>query len=130
VAEGVRVEGWRVTVEVDGRPLDLPGDEVLLVGIGNGSDIGGGTPLFPGAKGDDGLLDVVVSCATGRAARAAFALALRKGEHLGRDDVVTARGTSTRVSGDPIGLDADGELGDPVRDRTWTLLPSAWALVL
>jgi diacylglycerol kinase family enzyme len=115
---------------VDGRALDLPGDEVLLVGIGNGPVIGGGTPLFPEAKGDDGLLDVVVSCATGRAARAAFAMALRKGEHVGRDDVVTTRGTTARVTGDPIGIDADGELEDAVQDRTWTLLASAWSLVL
>lgn len=130
IAEGVKVDGWAVTVEVDGRPLDLPGDEVLLVGVGNGSCIGGGTPLFPGARGDDGQLDVVVSCATGPAARAAFALALRKGTHLERDDVVAARGTAARIAGDAMGLDADGELADPVADRTWTLRPSAWSLVM
>jgi diacylglycerol kinase family enzyme len=130
LAEGVRVDGWHLIVEVDGRPLDLPGDEVLLVGVGNGSCIGGGTPLFPGARGDDGLLDVVVSCATGPAARAAFALALRKGEHLERDDVVAVRGTTARSAGDAIGLDADGELADAVTDRTWTVVPGAWSLVV
>jgi diacylglycerol kinase family enzyme len=129
LAEGVRVEGWAVSVEVDGRPLDLPGDRVLLVGVGNGSCIGGGTPLFPEARGDDGALDVVVSCATGPAARAAFALALRRGTHLERDDVVALRGTRVRLSGDAMGLDADGELADPVSDRTWSLQPSAWSLV-
>jgi diacylglycerol kinase family enzyme len=129
LAEGVRVDGWHLTVEVDGRPLDLPGHEVLLVGVGNGSCIGGGTALFPGARGDDGRLDVVVSCATGPAARAAFALALRKGEHLERDDVVAVRGTTARVAGDAIGLDADGELAGAVTDRTWTLRPGAWSLV-
>ena len=130
LAEGVRVEGWALTVEVDGRPLELPGDAVLLAGVGNGSCIGGGTPLFPGARGDDGRLDVVVSCATGPAARAAFALALHKGAHLERDDVLSTQGTTARFTGDPIGLDADGELQDAVRDRTWTLLPRAWSLVL
>jgi diacylglycerol kinase family enzyme len=102
---------------------------VLLVGVGNGPYIGGGTPLFPGASGDDGALDVVVSCATGPAARAAFGLALRKGEHVERDDVVATRGTQVRVHGDAIGLDADGELEDAVTDRTWTLHPGAWSLV-
>lgn len=130
LAEGVRARGWSLTVEVDGRSLDLPGDEVLLAGVGNGSCIGGGTPLFPGARGDDGALDVVVSCSTGPAARAAFALALRKGEHVERDDVVAVRGTSVRIVGDAIGLDADGELEDAVTDRTWTLLAGAWSLVL
>jgi diacylglycerol kinase family enzyme len=130
VAEGIRVEGWALTVEVDGRPLRLPGEEVLLVGVGNGSSIGGGTTLFPGARGDDGVLDVVVSCATSPRARAAFGLALRKGTHLERDDVVAAQGTAVRVSGDALGLDADGELEEAVADRTWTLHASAWALVM
>jgi diacylglycerol kinase family enzyme len=129
VAEGVTATGWSLAVEVDGRALDLPGDRVLLAGVGNGSSIGGGTPLFPGARTDDGLLDVVVSCATGPAARAAFGLALRKGTHPERDDVVTARGTTARISGDAVGLDADGELEDAVADRTWTLVPGAWSLV-
>jgi diacylglycerol kinase family enzyme len=129
LAEGVRAGGWSVRVEVDGRPLELPGDDVLLVGVGNGPTIGGGTPLFPDARGDDGLLDVVVSCATGPAARAAFALALRKGTHLERDDVVATRGTTARITGDAVGLDADGELEDAVPDRTWRLLPGAWSLV-
>jgi diacylglycerol kinase family enzyme len=131
IAEGVRVDGWALTVEVDGRAIDLPGDEVLLVGVGNGPCIGGGTPLFPGARGDDGLLDVVVSCATGPAARAAFALALRKGAHLERDDVVATRGTTVRISGDALSYDADGELEEDTATtvRTWTVLPSAWSLV-
>lgn len=129
LAEGVRVDGWALTVEVDGRALDLPGDEVLLVGVANGPCIGGGTELFPGARGDDGALDVVVSCATGPAARTAFALALRKGEHLERDDVVAARGTTVHVSGDAVGLDSDGELEEAVTDRTWRVVRGAWSLV-
>jgi diacylglycerol kinase family enzyme len=130
IAEGVRVDGWTLAVEVDGRRLDLPGNRALLVGVGNGPTIGGGTPLFPGARGDDGLLDVVVSCATGPAARAAFALALRKGTHVERDDVVATRGTTVRISGDAIAYDADGELEDEVSDRSWRLLPGAWSLVM
>jgi diacylglycerol kinase family enzyme len=129
VAEGLTARGWSLTIEVDGSPLDLPGDRVLLAGIGNGPSIGGGTRLFPGARTDDGLLDVVVSCATGPMARAAFGLALRKGTHLERDDVVAAQGTAARIAGDAVGLDADGELEDAVTDRTWRLLPRAWSLV-
>jgi diacylglycerol kinase family enzyme len=125
----VRTDGWAVTVEVDGRRLHLPDDEVLLVGVGNGPSIGGGTPLFPGARGDDGLLDVVVSYATAPRARAAFGLALRSGTHLDRDDVVAARGTTARITGDAIGLDADGELGDATCDRSWRVVPGAWSLV-
>jgi diacylglycerol kinase family enzyme len=129
LAEGVTATGWSLTIEVDGRPLDLPGERVLLAGVGNGPSIGGGTSLFPGARTGDGLLDVVVSCATGPAARAAFGLALRKGTHVERDDVVATRGTTARIVGDAVGLDADGELEDAVTDRTWTVLPGAWSLV-
>jgi diacylglycerol kinase family enzyme len=100
-----------------------------MVGVGNGPMIGGGTPLCPGALPDDGLLDVVVACATGPAARAAFGAALRNGSHVDRDDVVTARGTVVRISGDAVAYDADGELEDGVTDRTYRVEPGAWSLV-
>ena len=125
----VRTDGWALRVEVDGTALALPGDRVLMVGVGNGPTIGGGTPLCPGARPDDGALDVMVSCAVGATGRASFGLALRNGSHVDRDDVVSARGTSVRIAGDPVGLDADGELEDGVTDRTWTLQPAAWQLV-
>ena len=125
----VRGEGWTVRVEVDGAALDLPGAAVLLVGVGNGPSIGGGTLLCPGARPDDGRLDVMVSCATGPAARTAFGAALRNGTHVERDDVVTAQGTTVRISGDPLGYDADGELEEEVADRTYRLEPGAWSLV-
>lgn len=126
----VRSEGWELDVTVDGTPLDLPGDTVLMVGIGNGPSIGGGTLLCPGARPDDGQLDVVVSCATGPAARAAFGAALRNGTHVERDDVVTARGVDVRVTGDPVGYDGDGELEGDVSDRTYRLEAGAWSLVV
>lgn len=129
LVEGVRASGWDLVIEVDGEPLDLPGESVLLAGVGNGPYVGGGTPMFPGAAADDGALDVLVSCATGPAARAAFGLALRTGEHVEREDVVTKRGTSVRISGEPVGLDTDGELEDEITDRTWRLEPGAWSLV-
>lgn len=129
VVEGVRADGWALSVEVDGAPLDLPGEDVLMVGVGNGPSIGGGTPLFPGARPDDGHLDVVVSCATGRAARLAFGAALRDGTHVGRDDVVAVQGRNVRIWGDAIDYDGDGELDHDVADRTFRLEPGAWSLV-
>ena len=129
VLEGVRADGWSLTVTVDGTPLALPGDSVLMVGVGNGPSIGGGTLLCPGADPGDGLLDVVVSCATGPAARLGFASALRSASHPERDDVVTARGAEVRISGDAVAYDADGELTGEVTDRTYRVLPGAWTLV-
>jgi YegS/Rv2252/BmrU family lipid kinase len=129
VLEGVRADGWSLTVTVDGTPLALPGDSVLMVGVGNGPSIGGGTLMCPEADPGDGLLDVMVSCATGPAARVAFASALRSGTHPARDDVVTARGSEVRVTGDPVSYDADGELSGEVADRTYRLVRGAWTLV-
>ncbi|MDQ3146790.1 MAG: diacylglycerol kinase, partial [Actinomycetota bacterium] len=129
VLAAVGGHGWRLAVTVDGTPLDLPGERVLMVGVGNGPSIGGGTPLCPGAEPDDGALDVVVSCATGPAARVAFGQALRSGRHVERDDVVSARGQVVRISGDPVGYDADGELEDDVTDRSYRVEPGAWTLI-
>jgi diacylglycerol kinase family enzyme len=129
VLAAVRADGWRLDVTVDGTPLPLPGDRVLMVGVGNGPSIGGGTPLCPGAEPDDGALDVVVACATGPAARAAFGRALRSGRHVERDDVVAVRGRQVRITGDAVGYDADGELDENVTDRTYRVEPAAWSLV-
>jgi len=130
VLEAARADGWALTVTVDGEPLDLPGERVLMVGVGNGPSIGGGTLLCPGADPGDGLLEVVVACATGPAARVAFGSALRNGEHLERDDVVSVQGHEVRVAGDPVAHDADGELSDEVAERTYRIEPAAWTLLV
>jgi YegS/Rv2252/BmrU family lipid kinase len=123
----VRDQGWELEVSVDGTPLG--GDAELMVGVGNGKTIGGGTPLCPDAAADDGLLDVVVVNATGPASRLAFANALRKGRHVDRDDVHHARGREVRISGDPVRHNVDGEVGEEVSERTYRVVPSAWTLV-
>ncbi len=83
---GLREEGWVLRVSVDGTPYAI-GERLLMVGVANGPTIGGGTPLCPMARADDGRLDVVVVAAVGPAARVGFAAALRVGTHLDRDDV-------------------------------------------
>jgi YegS/Rv2252/BmrU family lipid kinase len=125
---GVRADGWSLEVHVDGVRLDAP-ERLLMVGVGNGPSIGGGTLLCPDAVPDDGLLDVVVVGDTGTTGRAAFANALRQGAHIGRDDVVTARGREVRIVGDAVAHDADGEVTDPLPDRTYRIEPGAWSLL-
>lgn len=127
VFAGLRSPGWRLRVEVDGQVLS--DGRTLMVGVGNGPSIGGGTTLLPGACPDDGLLDVVVSRATGPLARVRYGSALRAGEHLADPAVRSARGRSVTVSGELVGVNADGELGDEVRRRTWTVQPAAWSLL-
>jgi len=129
LAAGVRAKGWRLRVEVDGRVLADGHRRTLMVGIGNGPGIGGGTRLLPHASPDDGLLDVLVSYATGRSARVRYGAALAAGTHLGDRDVRAARGRTVTVRGEAVGVNADGELGEEVGSRTWTVEPGAWSLV-
>src|SRR5690606_26506426 len=100
-------------------------DDLLLVGAGNGQSIGGGTPLFPDAALDDGLLEVLVARATGPVARVGFAARLRAGDHVDRDDVVTVRARQVTIRGEPVPHCPDGEVSDPVAERTYRVTPGA-----
>jgi YegS/Rv2252/BmrU family lipid kinase len=125
---GAGSPGWRLRVEVDGRPVAQGDVPLLMVALGNGTSVGGGAELTPDASPDDGLVDVVVSAATGALARVGYALAMRDGDHVDRDDVLVTRGRVVSVSGEEFCANADGEVGGPLTRRTWTVLPAAWAV--
>jgi YegS/Rv2252/BmrU family lipid kinase len=126
---GLTETGWSVGVDVDGVPVDPPGETVIMVGVANGPSIGGGTAMCPPARPDDGLLDAVVVASTGPLARVSFARDLQRGEHLGRDDVVHRRGRRVSISGDPVRHNADGELVGELTERTYEVVPAAWTLM-
>jgi YegS/Rv2252/BmrU family lipid kinase len=128
VAAGAGATGWHLRVIVDGELVDVDG-AALMVAVANGRTIGGGASVAPDALPDDGLLDVVVATSTGLPARLGFAVALREGEHVARDDVTVIRGRTVTVTGDPFPVNADGELQGPVTQRTWTVRPGAWSVV-
>ncbi|MGW3346370.1 diacylglycerol/lipid kinase family protein [Nonomuraea rubra] len=128
VIAGARMTGLPLKVEVDGRVVADGRRRVLMVGIGNGRSIGGGTPIAPGARPSDGLADVVVSFATSPLRRLLYGVLLRLGRHTSRQDVVTVRGARIRISGPPVPVNADGELTGPVTGRTWTVEEGAWRL--
>lgn len=126
---GVQEDGWRLEVNVDGERVRAGEDDrCLMVGVANGPSIGGGAPLCPTAEPDDGVLDVIVVGSVGAAARAAFGAALREGRHLERPDVAHRRGTEVRISGDSVRFNADGEVSEPVLDRTYRVRPGVWRL--
>ncbi|SET09246.1 diacylglycerol/lipid kinase family protein [Nonomuraea wenchangensis] len=126
---GVRSKGWRLRVRVDDELVADGRRRVLMVGVGNGASIGGGTPLTPDARPDDGLADVVVSYAVSPWGRLAYGVLLRLGRHPERDDVATFRGRAVVVEGEPVPANADGELCPPAPHRSWTLRPAAWRVV-
>ena len=81
---------WRLRVEIDGQVVNDVDRPVLMVAIGNGGNVGGGTELNPDADTEDGLLDVMISRAVKPIAKLGYVARLRKGEHDERDDVVDA----------------------------------------
>lgn len=113
-----------VQISVDGTALPA-GNGVLQVAINNGTYVGAGTPLAPQADPSDGQLDVLVSYSTGNAERLSYARDLREGTHVDRDDVMTVRGTSVTVHGEPFSCSADGELLEGISERTWHIEPGA-----
>lgn len=121
---------WHLRIEVDGvvvNDLDRP---VLMVAIGNGGNVGGGTELNPGADTEDGLLDVMISRAVSPTAKVGYVSRLRKGEHEDRDDVLALRGRTVQVSGDEFWLSADGEVSGPERTRSWHVESAAYTMIL
>lgn len=125
----VQEPGWDLTVTVDGDIVWSSDEPALMVGICNGPTIGGGTPLCPIADPSDGALDVVIVGAVGAAARSAFALALRRGEHLERDDVAHQRGRQVEIAGAEVRANADGEVSIPRASHRYRLVPSAWSVL-
>jgi diacylglycerol kinase (ATP) len=118
-------------VEVDGQVVNDLDRPVLMVAVGNGASIGGGTEVTPHADPESGQVDVMVSRATSPLAKLAYTLKMaRSGSHLERPDVDYYRGTSVSVSGEEFYVSADGEIYGPERQRTWHVEPAAYRFVL
>ncbi len=110
---------FRLDVEIDGELVADADRPVLEVSVGNGSTVGGGLPLNPGADPADGQLDVVVAFAAGPIRRIGYGLDLLRAAHPRRRDVLRRTVDVLRVSGEPFHLSADGEIGGPERSREW-----------
>lgn len=119
----------RVAVEVDGEVVVDMDQPILMVAIGNGANVGGGTELTPHADPGDGLADVMVSRSIGPLARVGYGIKLMSGRHPERDDVIYLRGSTVSVSGEEFWCSADGEIYGPERHRTWRVEPAAYSLV-
>lgn len=120
----------RVQVEVDGKVVVDVDHQVLMVALGNGASVGGGTELTPDAHPYDGLIDVLVATPVGALSRLGYALRLPFGRHEDHADVQIVRGRSVRVSGSEFTCNSDGEIDGPVRSRSWRVLPAAYAMVV
>ncbi len=120
----------RVAIEVDGRTVVDMDQPILMVAVGNGSQVGGGTELTPHADPGNGTVDVMVARAVGPLARFGYGVKLMTGRHPERDDVIYLRGSTVSVSGEEFWCSADGEIYGPERHRTWRVEPAAYSLVV
>lgn len=107
------IAAWRVheaqpvRVAVDDRPV-WDGPAYALI-VANGSIFGGGVPIAPVARSDDGLLDVVLVRARDRGHMLRLLPAVYGGRHLDHPDFLHVRGRRVAIEGDGL-IDADGEL--------------------
>lgn len=120
----------RLRVEIDGKVVVDVDQPVLMVAVGNGSSVGGGTELTPEADPESGTLDVMIARAVSAKAKLGYAVHLSRGEHHERDDVLYLRGREVSVRGEEFWVSADGEIYGPERSRTWRLEVAAYAMVL
>ena len=120
----------RVRVEVDGKVVVDLDEPILMVAVGNGANVGGGTELTPYADPGDGKIDVMVSRSIGPLARLGYGAKLFSGRHPEREDVIYLRGSTVTVSGEAFWCSADGEIYGPERHRSWRVEPAAYSLVV
>jgi len=139
---GWRAASFTVTVD-DGEPRSVIG---YTVAVANSGHYGGGMRLAPGARLDDGLLDVVIISDFPRLRFLAVLPTVFKGEHVNRPEVQVVRARRVRIAasrpftlyadGDPIGeLPAEIEvlpaavraIVPATRDETPTAVPTAGA---
>ena len=103
-----------------------------LIAILNGPYAGSGMHFSPGARSDDGLLDVVTTCGISRAIIMRELTRIHRGGHLANPKVRVVRGARVRIESltpaDALALEADGD----VRGRTpaeFRVMPGALRVV-
>ena len=84
-----------------------------LIAVTNGAYAGGGMQFAPGARIDDGRLDVVTACGITRAGIVRELARIHRGGHLANPRVRVEGGTRVRIEvmdGGALGLEADGDV--------------------
>ena len=130
VLAGLQPKGWRLRVVIDGEVVADGQHRLMQVAIANGTSVGGGAQIAPDAAPGDGRADVLVARARGRFEQLRYAVRLQWGGQEGLHGVRSYVGREVRISttGEPFGINADGEFSDPVRERTWRVLRAAYRL--
>ena len=107
LSELLRFDNRSVDLELDGATTTA---RVLFVAIANGEYYGGGMRIAPGARVDDGMLDLCVVGDISRLTALGQLANLYRGTHINHAQVEMRRGRSVTISGDPATLvHLDGE---------------------
>ncbi|TXK40624.1 diacylglycerol kinase family protein [Nonomuraea sp. C10] len=115
---------FRVTLD-DGEPYER---EAMLVAVGNTSSYGAGMRVCPDALPDDGLLDVMMVEALGKAEFLRVFPSVYRGTHVTHRAVTVRRARSVRLEAPGVVAYADGERIGPgpvtceIRPGTLTVL--------
>ncbi len=118
----------RLRVFVDGALVHDA--ETLFASCLNTPSYGAGMPAVPGARVDDGRLDLLVAGRFGRAGALLMLPRLLAGRHLGHPEVRTVRFAQLRVECDvDLPLAADGEPLAGAREFSVRVLPGALSAV-
>jgi YegS/Rv2252/BmrU family lipid kinase len=133
LSAGLRPRFLEVEVDVDGVRLGgrelTKGRSVAQVAIGNGSHVGGGTELIPGADTTSGRLVVIVSRNRSIWSRLSYLARLRGGSHHLMREVTQVTGTEVAVRGEKFTSVADGEISGPHTAKSWKLQRGAVSLL-
>lgn len=121
----------RVRVLVDGR--EVADGPMNLVAVANGLYCGGGMMLSPGARIDDGKLDVITASGLTRKNVVTELSRVHTGGHVNNPKVTIAQGTIARIetllAQDAMPLEADGNVRG-VTPVQFQVLPGALRFVL
>lgn len=111
-----------VTWSADGgEPVET---DIFVVAAGNGGIIGGGIPIAPEARADDGLLDVVIVGRIPRRKLPARLVGLMKGKILEFPETTWLRARSVRFSIPGGRINVDGEIPE-MKEAEVRILPGA-----
>ena len=102
-----RPQPMRVTFD-DGAVIE---GRQLIVAAANGTHFGGGMHLAPGARIDDGLLEIIIGGDLGRLASVAALARLYRGTHVNGSTIVRRQARSLAIALEhPLPIERDGEV--------------------
>ena len=106
----IHVKWHKLRLTIDGKTMDK---SVFMIGVGDGTCIGGGMPICPDAKVDDGLLSVVIVNEMKKSRIPVELPGFLSGKHVKKDytEVYSAKEVTVEVLDDGK-IELDGEVID------------------